>query len=154
MIRMPRRRVGFTSGVYYHVYNRGNNRQAVFFEPDNYAYFLKGVRKYVRPAASIIAYCLMPTHYHMLVRVEIQDPEAAAASQVFSRAMQRLLISYTKAINKRYGRVGALFQGAFRSKPIRTYDYLLNLCIYIHANPVKDDLTACAEDWPYSNFPE
>ncbi len=102
----------------------------------------------------------MPTHYHLLVRVEptrpcVSDGEShsvVTSDSGFSHAMQRLTISYTKAINTRFSRVGALFQGAFRSKPIRTYEYLLNLCVYIHANPVKDELVASPEMWPYSNY--
>jgi putative transposase len=66
--------------------------------------------------------------------------------------MQKLLISYTKAINKRFDRVGTLFQGQFQAKPIRTHSHLLNLCMYIHANPVKDGLVAGPADWVYSNY--
>ena len=68
--------------------------------------------------------------------------------------MQKLSISYTKAINKRFERVGALFQGAFQSKPITNSKHLLHLCRYIHANPVKDELVADPADWPYSNYLE
>lgn len=68
--------------------------------------------------------------------------------------MQKFGISYTKAINKRFGRVGALFQGQFQAKPIQTYSHLLNLCVYIHANPVKDGLVPLPEEWEYSNYLE
>lgn len=154
---MPRRLVPFVPNSYYHIYNRGNNRQPIFFEAENYLYFLQGVRKYLRPTATMVAYCLMPTHYHLLVRVESPKQtsevlEASEISQRFSRAMQRLLISYTKAINKRFSRVGALFQGAFQARPIQEYSHLLNLCVYIHANPVKDGLTDLPEAWPYSDY--
>ncbi|MFZ5923603.1 MAG: transposase [Chloroflexota bacterium] len=68
--------------------------------------------------------------------------------------MKNFLISYTKGINKRYGRVGTLFQGAFKSRAVDSNDYLLNLCVYIHANPVKDGLVRDIADWPYSNYLE
>ncbi|MEW6577897.1 MAG: transposase [Chloroflexota bacterium] len=161
---MPRRQVPFISSHYYHFYNRGNNRQAVFFEDDNYLYFLCGMKRCLMPVLSIIAYCLMPTHYHLLVRVkDIDGASAVQTSEVFetsevsaqvSRAMQKLLISYTKAINKRFERVGALFQGTFRAKAVTSEAYLLHLCRYIHANPVKDGLVADPADWPYSNYLE
>ena len=152
---MPRRQTLFVPGVYYHLYNRGNNRQSIFFESGNYLYFLRGINKYVCPVAKIIAYCLMPTHYHMLVRVKTSEVmETSEVSMEVSRAMQKFLISYTKAINKRFSRVGALFQGQFQAKPIQNYDHLLNLCIYIHANPVKDGLVTAPEDWIYSNYLE
>ena len=159
---MPRRATPFIPDIYYHFYNRGNNRQAVFFEADNYLYFLGGVKKYLLPVAYIVAYCLMPTHYHILVRIKSQTSEVFKTSEVLGRevsrqvslAMQKFLISYTKAINKRFSRVGALFQGQFQAKPIQTYSHLLNLCVYIHANAVKDGLVALPEDWIYSNYLE
>jgi putative transposase len=99
----------------------------------------------------------MPTHYHILVRVknrtQQQTSEFLKNSEV-STAMMRLSVSYTKAINKRFARVGALFQGQFQGKPIADESHLFNLCIYIHANPVKDGLTALPEDWEFSNYLE
>jgi putative transposase len=67
---MPRRKTPFISGLYYHIYNRGNNRQSIFFRTENYLYFLGRVKKYIVPLAKVVAYCLMPTHYHLLVRLE------------------------------------------------------------------------------------
>ena len=159
---MPRRLTPFAPDVYYHFYNRGNNRQTVFFQPENYLYFLGGMKKYLVPFVSVIAFCLMPTHYHVLVRIRQQTSEVFKTSEVLGRevsrqvslAMQKFLISYTKAINKRFSRVGSLFQGQFQAKPIQTYSHLLNLCVYIHANPVKDGLVALPEDWIYSNYLE
>lgn len=161
---MPRRVTLFLPDEYYHFYNRGNNRQAVFFERDNYLYFLRGLKTYVRPYVEILAYSLMPTHYHILGRVRPQTCEVSKTSQVsnsespesraVSQAMQKFGISYTKAINKRFERVGALFQGQFQGKPIRHQNHLLHLCIYIHANPVKDALVARPEDWEFSNYQE
>jgi putative transposase len=171
---MPRRPIPFLPDQYYHFYNRGNNRQAIFFERDSYLYFLRGLKKYVCKYVDIIAYSLMPTHYHILGKVkpaqisEVQTSEvlktsevsakevsqAATTSKAISLAMQKFGISYTKAINKRFDRVGALFQGQFQGKPIQHYNHLLNLCVYIHANPVKDGLTAAPEDWEFSNYLE
>ena len=163
---MPRRTIPFLPGQYYHFYNRGNNRQAVFFERDNYLYFLKGVKKYLRDHLDILVYSLMPTHYHILGRVKTPRPQTSEffknsevfdgdeISGVVSNAMMRLGVSYTKAINKRFERVGALFQGQFQGKPVQRYEHLLNLCIYIHANPVKDGLVALPEEWEYSNYLE
>jgi len=153
---MPRRLVPFVPGSYYHIYNRGNNRQTVFFETDNYLYFLRGIKKHLLPVVDLISYCLMPTHYHLLTRVKDfrnQTSEVSKTSEV-SFAMQKLLISYTKAVNKRFDRVGSLFQGAFQAKPITNSQQLLHLCRYIHANPVKDELVADPADWPYSNYLE
>jgi len=158
---MPRRTIPFLPNQYYHFYNRGNNRQATFFERDNYLYFLKGMKKYLREQVDILVYSLMPTHYHILGRVKqgkaadtSEVLETSEVSAAISKAMMRLGVSYTKAINKRFDRVGALFQGQFQGKPIQHYNHLLNLCLYIHANPVKDGLVTFPEDWEFSNYPE
>jgi len=169
---MPRRAVPFLPDQYFHFYNRGNNRQTVFFERDNYLYFLKGVKKYLCNSLEILVYSLMPTHYHILGRVRAAPPQTSEVfktsevlggddetwsmqvSKQVSLAMQKFGISYTKAINKRFSRVGALFQGQFKGKPIENYEHLLNLCVYIHANPVKDGLVALPEDWEFSNYLE
>ena len=91
------------------------------------------------------AYCLMPTHYHLMVKMLAQHQTSEVANQTsevsgrgeaskqVSLAMQKFLISYTKAIKKRFERTGALFQGQFQAKPVTTYKYLLTLCAYIHA---------------------
>jgi REP element-mobilizing transposase RayT len=163
---MPRRDLRFEPEHYYHIYGRGNNRQPIFFEPDNYEYFLRGVEKYLLENLVIIAYCLMPTHYHLLVRVRspiqlqaadnlgTSDASEKEVSASCSHGMQRLLISYTKAINKRFDRVGSLFQGQFRAKLIETDPYIQAACVYIHANPVKDGLVSMPEQWPYSDYQE
>ena len=153
---MPCRETPFLPNTYYHFYNHGNNRQRVFFEPPNYLFFLQRLRKYVVPSVDILAYCLMPTHYHILVRVKqtLEVSKTSDVSKQISLAMQKFLISYTKAMNLRFSRVGALFQGQFQAKPIQTDSHLRNLCIYIHANPVKDRLVSAPEDWIYSNYLE
>jgi putative transposase len=101
---------------------------------------------------------LMPTHYHIVGRVkQTQTSEIFKISEVsatVSKAMMKLSVSYTKAINKRFQRAGVLFQGQFQAKPILTSSYLLNLCRYIHGNPVKDGLVAEISQWPYSNYLE
>jgi REP element-mobilizing transposase RayT len=143
---MPRRAVPLVAGCYYHCYNRGHNRGPIFFEPPNFAFFLRQLREYVVPtAARILAYVLMPNHYHLLVHAETDD---------LSHAMQLFGISYTKAINKRFGRVGSVFQGAFRAKQVDRDDYLLHLSRYIHLNPVRARLVTEPEAWAYSSYCE
>ena len=144
---MPRRVIPLAAGQYYHVYNRGNNYQAIFFDdPENQLFFLTQLRRYVAgPCAELIAYVLMPNHYHLLVRV---------SGDRFSEGMQRFAISYTKAINKRYERVGALFQGAFKAIAVKDNEHLLHLSRYIHLNPVRAGLASKPEDWEFSSYRE
>ncbi len=67
---MPRRLIPFVPNNYYHIFNRGNDCQKIFFEQPNYLYFLQGMKKYICPVATIVVYCLMPTHYHIVTRVK------------------------------------------------------------------------------------
>jgi REP element-mobilizing transposase RayT len=153
---MPRRLIPFVPELHYHIYNRGNNRERIFFEADNYLFFLKKLKEYLVPVMDILVYCLMPTHYHIVGRVR-QTSEVLKTSEVstdVSTAMMKLSVSYTKAINKRFQRVGVLFQGQFQAKSILTSSYLLNLCRYIHCNPAKDGLVADISQWQYSNYLE
>lgn len=106
MPAMPYRKTQFLAGHYYHVYNRGNNRQPIFFNADNYRYFLHQVRLYLTPCADVVAYCLMPNHYHLLLYLKKDD---------LSDAMQSFSKSYVQAINREQGRVGHLFQGPFQA---------------------------------------
>jgi REP element-mobilizing transposase RayT len=155
---MPRRFIPFVPELHYHIYNRGNNRERIFFESDNYLYFLKKLKEYLVPVADILVYCLMPTHYHIVARVKQPQTseilEISEVSRAMSTAMMKLSVSYTKAINKRFQRVGVLFQGQFQAKPILTSEYLFNLCRYIHGNPLKDGLVADISQWSYSNYLE
>ena len=142
---MPQRHIKFLEGEHYHLYNRGHNRQRIFFERDNYVFFLHRLHHYLLPILDIVAYCLMPTHYHLLVRLKEAD---------LSHQMQLLGISYTKAMNKRYDRVGALFQGAFQAKHVNKNDYLAHLSRYIHLNPVMTGLVKQPEEWEFSSYRE
>jgi len=155
---MPRRKNLFETGQYYHFYNRGNNRGAIFFKPENYLFFLRRWKKYLTPYLDTIAYTLMPTHYHFLARVKkpefFENSGFSEPTPAISKAMQRFGLSYTRAINKRFDRVGSLFQGVYQAKLIQTESHLLHLCRYIHGNPVKDGLLADPADWQYSNYLE
>jgi putative transposase len=143
---MPYRRVGFLADEYYHIYNRGTNFQPIFFERDNYLFFLRQLRQYLVPkAVEITAYCLMPTHYHILGRLVTDD---------LSAHMQPFALSYTKAINRRFGRVGSLFQGRYKAIHVDRDAYLLHLSRYIHLNPVRAGLVQRPEDWEFSSYRE
>ena len=143
---MGQRRIPLQTGNFYHVYNRGNNRQIIFFERENYIYFLRLIREHlIKNSVDIIAYCLMPNHYHLLVYLR---------DETLSDAMKSLSLSYTKAINKRFNRSGVLFQGRFQSIHISQTDYLVNLSQYIHLNPVKASLVKQPEEWEFSSYLE
>jgi putative transposase len=133
-------------GHFYHVYNRGNNRQNIFFERENYLYFLRLIRQaFITYEVDVVAYCLMPNHYHLLVYLR---------SEGLPQAMKSLSLSYTKAINKRFDRVGVLFQGRFKKILVTDTEYLVHLIRYIHFNPVKVNLVNQPGDWEFSSYLE
>lgn len=105
----------------YHIYNQGNNRQKIFFERDNYLFFIKKIRAYLLPYCDVLAYCLMPNHFHIMVK--INDVEIAVSTEgfaqsetlgikqrTFNQSIGIMLRSYTNAINKQEKRSGALFR--------------------------------------------
>lgn len=141
---MPRRDLTFQPEHYYHLYNRGNDRNPIFYERDNYLHFLRLIRRHLtEQTLEVLAYCLMPNHYHLLVRCKTHD---------VSGAMMRLSVAYTKAMNRRYKRVGSLFQGQFQAIVVDSDEYLYHLTRYIHLNPVKAGTVAHPKDWEFSSY--
>jgi len=146
---MPARHQEFQAGEYYHIYHRGVNRQKIFFETENYMYFLRLVDKYRQILAmNVVAYCLMPNHFHFLFQPQKTDN--------LSDFMHRLQLSYAQALNKRYKRTGPLFDNRerFQHKHVYSERYQILLCRYIHVNPLKDGLVQRLEDWAFSNYLE
>jgi len=134
-------------GSYYHIYNRGAHGRSIFREETNYHYALQKIKIYCREfQLGVIAYCLMPNHYHLLIR---QDGEWTAGL-----LPQRVFNSYSKAYNKMYAHSGTLFESRYHSRSVQDEPYLLHLCRYIHANPARDRLVERPEYWPYSNYLE
>ena len=143
---MPKR-IPFIEGGYYHVYNRGAGRQPIFFQERNYLYALRLLKKVARECrVSVIAYCLLPNHYHWLLRQDGQTPAGKVPTRVFG--------SYTQAVNRAYERSGTLFEGPYKALAVNDDAYLVNLCVYIHLNPVHHGLVAAPHSWPYSNYLE
>ena len=144
-----RKTIRLEPGKYYHIYNRGNNRENIFLEERNYAYFLRLYAKYVEPVADTFAYCLLRNHFHVLVRIKTSRVlETREVLQQFSN----LFNSYAKAINKAYARTGSLFQERFGRIEVTSDRYFVTLVRYIHRNPQKHSLVTDFRDWPYSSY--
>lgn len=135
------------AGQYYHVYNRGTNRQPIFASEENYRFLMRRVKQFL-PLYSIriVAYSLMPNHYHFLVEVD----KDGSLSPFF----QRLFNSYSQAFNRQQNRTGTLFEGRAKSILINKSDYVYALVRYIHLNPVVAGLVGTPEDWHFSNYLE
>ncbi len=142
-------------GSYYHIYNRGNNRETIFRENENYRFFLQKYKKYLTAYTTTYAYCLMSNHFHFLDRVN-DDPalrqKTSGKLTPLEKAFRDFFISYAKSFNKRYGRTGSLFQYKFKRKPADDLAYRMRLVVYIHGNPIRAGLCSHFEDWPYSSY--
>lgn len=144
---MPYRGDAFVQGQYYHIYNRGAGKAKIFFNDGNYQYLLRLIKEHTpKFGVAVIAYCLMPNHYHFLFRQETET--------LLSKFMQVLFNAYVQALNIQLGRTGTLFEGRFKHKCVDKWEYLMVLCRYIHRNPVKAGLVTKPEDWAYSNYRE
>jgi REP element-mobilizing transposase RayT len=139
MARQPRIEV---PGGLYHIISRGNNRQRIFRSHEDNLKFTSmiGQQKAKRPFY-LYAYCLMPNHAHLLI--ERQDDK-------ISRIMQGLLTGYSQYFNRKYKKIGHLFQARYKAILCQTDRYLGALVRYIHLNPVRAKMVRRAEDYEYS----
>src|SRR4051812_4436943 len=142
---MPRPLRPIAERLVYHVINRGNNRAAVFRDDGDYAAFLKALLELkARRPFELYGYCLMPNHFHLLLRA-LETP--------ISRLMQSLLVSHTQRYHRWHRSGGHVWQGRFRSPVIQDDDHLLMVLRYIEANPLRARLVADAGDYRWSSFP-
>ncbi|MBI1296420.1 hypothetical protein GC175_15815 [bacterium] len=152
-------------GIFFHIYNRGNNRESVFHTPENHRYFLELYARHVSPVAKTYAYCLLPNHFHFLVCIRtIKEQEAWHANpmnnpsetefQVLdaSQRFGNLFNAYAKAFNRAYNRTGSLFQKPFQRNPIGDDQYRQTVVYYIHRNPERHGLCNDFSRWPYSSY--
>lgn len=158
-------------GKLYHIYNKGNNSENIFIEERNYDYFLEKYTQYIEPIADTFAYCLLRNHFHFAIRIKsaveqekffIKTCEVLQNSQVLkekefnqlkpSQQFSNFFNSYTKSINKEYGRTGKLFEERFERKRVNSYKYLKNLIHYIHFNPQKHGFVDDFMEYPHSSY--
>ena len=160
-------------GQYYHIYNRGNNRENLFVEKRNYKYFLRLYTQHILPVAETFAYCLLPNHFHVSIRTRTEEEQRAyletnqisdqtgsilkiepvsAKIKKPSRAFNNFFIAYARGFNNATGRTGALFTSPFRRKIITTEAYFYRLIAYIHLNPQKHGFVDDFRDWTWSSY--
>lgn len=151
-------------GNYYHIYNRGINRGQIFFQQRNYDYFLFLWNKYISDGVEVLAYCLLPNHFHFLIKltesITVQNvngeteivKDEAKIGEVVSEKLRRLFISFSQAINKQECRTGSLVNRNFKRILIDDDEHLKYLFFYIHYNPVKHGLTSDLKNYRYSSY--
>ena len=146
----------------YHIYNRANGSENLFREDRNYHYFLQQWTKYIEPIADTYAYCLMPNHFHFLIKTKSESEITSALSlsnlssdqqaNALSKRFSNLFNAYAKAYNKAYKRKGSLFMRPFKAKEIDTDSYFTAIVRYIHQNPVRHGFCKKCDDWMYSSY--
>ncbi len=144
---MPRLARGLVDGFIYHVINRGNGRQQVFHEDNEYKAFIELMSEAkTMYDVKILAYCLMPNHFHLLLQPDKADE--------LSKWMQWLMTSHVRRHHRTYKTSGHIWQGRFKSFIVQKDDHLLTVARYIEGNPVRAKLAASARDWKWSSHTE
>jgi putative transposase len=134
-------------GACYHIITRGNQKQRVFLEDQDYEAYLKRLKKCKNECGFLLyGYCLMPNHIHL-----IGEPKKPRNLIKF---MQTLSRSYTEYFNRKYSKVGHLWQNRYISRVIIKDAYMLNCLQYVEYNPLRANLAKSAEDYPWSSFKE
>ena len=132
------------NGALYHITARGNARQAIFLNGEDFADFLRTLNSVVKRYHFLLhAYCLMGNHYHLLV----ETPEGN-----LSRGMRQLNGLYAQRFNQKHQRVGHLLQGRYQAILVDKENYLLELCRYIVLNPVRAGIVKEPKDYRWSSY--
>lgn len=159
------------ASTYYHIYNHANGDDNLFREAKNYPFFLAKYHLHIDPIAETIAWCLMPNHFHLLVRIKdeieleqdfpkfrtlenlaTEEEKELQLSYLLSKQFSNLFSSYSQSFNKVYQRRGSLFLKNFKRKKIDSQEYLYQLILYIHLNPIKHGFTHQLCEWEWSSF--
>ncbi len=155
----------------YHIYNHANGYEDIFREEKNYSFFLEKYKKHISPIAETFAYCLLPNHFHLLIKLKkiedlldlpIQNIQTSGKyrqryseekiSYFLSKQFANLFSSYTQSFNKVYYRRGSLFLKNFKRKPILSPEQFRNTFLYIQLNAVKHKIVKDEKDWKWSSL--
>lgn len=142
----------FEIGQYYHIYNRGNNKEDIFIEEKNYNYFLLKMKEYLIPIADVYAYCLLKNHFHIVLKIKDKEQIAEKYLNKIHLPFSNFFNSYSKSINKTYDRTGSLFQEHLQRNKILDENYLKQLIVYVHLNPLKHKFSKTFEDYRNSSY--
>ncbi len=130
---------------FYHIYNRGNNHENIFYHRNNYIYFLNKYNEYMSNYLQTYVFCLLPNHFHFLIKTH-------GNSEIISEQFRKFFKTYAEKINQQTGRSGSLFLKPFRRKIITEDNYLKRMIFYIHFNPVHHRISESFEDYKWSSY--
>ncbi|MGD7023568.1 REP-associated tyrosine transposase [Rossellomorea vietnamensis] len=141
---MPRRKRIWFPGAMYHITSRGNRKDTIFHEKDDYIYYLHLLEKaQKRFPFKLHSYCLMPNHIHLLIETETHSP---------SVIIHYIHSLYARYFNNKYRYIGHLFQNRFDDKIIKDWKHMMDTSRYIHLNPVKAGMVKNPEKYPWSSY--
>ena len=160
----------FYPGNFYHVFNRGNYSQKIFFNSQNYSYFMRQYYKYLEHVVDTYTFCLLFNHFHFLVRVK-EMPELLKMPSfkkmallalmkginingIVTNQFRKLFISYSMAVNKQENRTGSLFQKNYKRNHIDDEDHFKTIVYYIHNNPIHHCICDRLETYQWSSYRE
>jgi putative transposase len=142
---MPRRARLALPGIAWHIIQRGNNRSACFYAPEDYRKYLDTLEEQAAKHGCLVhAYVLMTNHVHLLVTPEREDSAALMMKHLGQR--------YVQYVNRTYRRSGTLWEGRFRSCLAQDEQYALACYRYIELNPVRANMVAHPGDYPWSSY--
>lgn len=158
----------FLPGHTYHVFNQGNNQETTFREETDYFIFLTLVRRNIFPYCEILAWCLMPNHFHLMIYTTDKSCETIKQGglniEVLTNGIRKLLSGYARIYNSKYDRTGSLFRQKTKCKILMEPDlsmskyspgdYVYACFNYIHCNPVEAGLVTHPAQWEYSSYPD
>ncbi|MEJ0105335.1 MAG: transposase [Bacteroidota bacterium] len=153
----------------YHIYNQGNNQQTIFYVEEDYLAFMRLARRDLLPFTEIIAWCLMPNHFHFMTYADERCLKMIKQGGIYidpiTNGIRKLLSSYAKVFNNRYQRTGSIFRQKTKSKnltdipvvekgkpQLKAEEYHSACFHYIHQNPLRAGLVKKMEEWNYSSF--
>ena len=141
---MPRKaRTKSNSGIY-HIIMRGINRQTIFEDEEDYKKFIHTIQRFKEICEyKIYAYCLMGNHFHILLKEGTEPLETI---------MRRICGCYVFWYNRKYERIGSLFQDRYKSEPIEENEYLFNVIRYIFRNPIKAGIVNNVQNYKWTNY--
>lgn len=148
---------------YFHIFNRGNNGQQVFFTEENFKYFLRLFYQFMFPYVELLAYSIMPNHFHFLIKTKDSIPllkdgipsytdNEVEIGKVVSNQFRRYFITYSMAINNQEKKTGSLFSKNFKRLEIEDEEYLRYVTFYIHINPQKHGWIEDFRNYRYSSW--
>ncbi len=156
----------FLPGTIYHIYTHANGNENLFRNDENYDYFLKKYEEYISPVSDTFVYCLMPNHFHFLVRIKNEGEldeflnkrnkktDSVDYSKIVSQQWSHFLNGYSQAYNKMFDRRGSLFQPRIRRKEVNKDTYFTTVLLYIHWNPVRHGFVNQPVEWSFSSIHE